>query len=142
MLALRLQHELALTAGNSAIPLADLVNFEDGSFAVDAVMVRQMVDAAPLADPRHTPDDSQARGAQSGHPGHVCGLAKEYRKLPKAKPGNTENWYAKQIEKMPDAGSQLQHHQKNTCIPENSWAEKFRPTIHPTASALPRRIPQ
>lgn len=103
MLALRLQHELALTAGNSAIPLADLANFEDGSFAVDAVMVRQMVDTAPPADPRHTPTIAKREVRKADTQTKYADWQKAYRKLLKAKPGNTENWYAKQIEKTPAA---------------------------------------
>ncbi|MBK7004479.1 MAG: hypothetical protein IPH37_04465 [Burkholderiales bacterium] len=103
MLALRLQHELALTAGNSTIPLADLVSFEDGSFSVDAVIVRQMVDTAPLADSRHTPTTAKREVRKAGTQANYAVWQKEYRKLLKAKPGNTENWYAKQIEKMPIA---------------------------------------
>lgn len=103
MLALRLQHELALTAGNSMIPLADLVSFEDGSFSVDAVLVRQMVDAAPMADSRHTPTIAKREGRKADTQAMYADWQKEYRKLRKAKPGNTENWYAKQIEKTPAA---------------------------------------
>jgi hypothetical protein len=103
MLALRLQHELALMAGNSTIPLADLVSFEDGSFAVDAVMVRQMVDTAPPADPRYTPTIAKREGRKADTQAMYADWQKAYRKLLKAKPGNTENWYAKQIEKTPAA---------------------------------------
>jgi len=103
MLALCLQHELALTAGNGTIPLADLVNFEDGSFTVDAALVRQMVDTAPPADPRHTPTTAKREVRKAATLAMYAGWQKAYRKLLKAKPGNTENWYAKQIEKTPAA---------------------------------------
>ena len=103
MLALRLQHELALTAGNSTIPLADLVSFKDGRFSVDAALVRQMVDTAPPADSRHTPTIAKREVRNADTQAMYTGWQKEYRKLLKTKPGNTENWYAKQIEKMPIA---------------------------------------
>jgi hypothetical protein len=86
MLALRLLHELALTAGNSAIPLADLVNFEDGSFAVDAVMVRQMVDTAPPADPRHTPTIAKREVRKADTQTKYADWQKAYRKLLKTNP--------------------------------------------------------
>ena len=105
MLALRLQHELALTAGNSTIPLADLVNFEDDSFAVDAVMVRQMVDTAPPADPRHTPTTAKREVRKSDTQAMYVGWQKAYRKLLKTNPGKSDVWYAKQIEKTPAAQS-------------------------------------
>ena len=99
MLALRLQHELALTAGNSTIPLADLVNFEDGSFAVDAVMVRQMVDTAPPADPRHTPTTAKREVRKAATLTMYAGWQKDYRKLLKTNPGKSDVWYAQQIAK-------------------------------------------
>jgi len=103
MLALRLQHDLTLTAGNSTIPLADLVNFEDCTFTVDAALVRQMVDTAPPADARHTPTIAKREVRKADTQALYAVWQKEYRKLRKAKPGNTENWYAKQIEKTPSA---------------------------------------
>jgi hypothetical protein len=136
MLALRLQHELALTAGNSTIPLADLVSFEDGSFAVDAVMVRQMVDTAPPADSRHTPTIAKREVRKADTQAIYADWQKEYRKLLKAKPGNTQNWYAKQIEKMPIAQgrnySTIKKHMHrsgpgnlNDAISGNSWHEAW-----------------
>jgi len=99
MLALRLQHELALTAGNSTIPLADLVSFEDGSFAVDAVMVLQMVDTAPPADARHTPTTAKREVRKAATLTMYAGWQKDYRKLLKTNPGKSDVWYAQQIAK-------------------------------------------
>jgi len=99
MLALRLQHELALTAGNSTIPLADLVSFEAGSFTVDAVMVRQMVDTAPPADPRHTPTTAKREVRKAATQAMYAGWQKAYRKLLKTNPGKSDVWYAQQIAK-------------------------------------------
>jgi hypothetical protein len=99
MLALRLQHDLALTAGNSTIPLADLVSFENGSFAVDAVMVRQMVDTAPPADQRHTPTTAKREARKTDTQAMYSGWQKAYRKLLKTNPGKSDVWYAQQIAK-------------------------------------------
>ena len=99
MLALRLQHELALTAGNSTIPLADLVSFEAGSFTVDAVMVRQMVDTAPPADARHTPTTAKREVRKAATQARYAGWQKAYRKLLKTNPGKSDVWYAQQIAK-------------------------------------------
>lgn len=103
MLALRLQHELALTAGNSTIPLADLASFDDGSFTVDAAGVRQMVDAAPPADPRHTPTTAKREVRKADTVAKYANWQKAYRKLLKTNPGKSDVWYAKQIEKTPAA---------------------------------------
>ena len=62
-----------------------------------------MVDTAPLADSRHTPTTAKREGRKADTQAMYADWQKEYRKLRKAKPGNTENWYAKQIEKMPIA---------------------------------------
>ena len=99
MLALRLQHELDLTAGNSTIPLADLVSFEDGSFAVDVVMVHQMVDTAPPPDPRHTPTITKREMRKADTQAMYAGWQKAYRKLLKTNPGKSDVWYAQQIAK-------------------------------------------
>jgi hypothetical protein len=62
-----------------------------------------MVDTAPPADSRHTPTIAKREVRKADTQAMYTGWQKEYRKLLKTKPGNTENWYAKQIEKMPIA---------------------------------------
>jgi len=99
MLALRLQHELALTAGNSTIALADMVGFEDGSFTVDAAVVRQMADTAPPADPRHTPTTAKREVRKADTQAMYAGWQKAYRKLLKTNPGKSDVWYAQHIAK-------------------------------------------
>lgn len=99
MLALRVQHELALTAGNSTIPLADLVNFEDGGYTVDNVMVRQMVDTAPLADARHIPSTAKREARKLDTQAMYLSWQKAYRKLRKKSQGKSDVWYSQQIAK-------------------------------------------
>jgi hypothetical protein len=105
MLALRLQHALALTAGSSMIPLADLVSFQDGSFVVDAAVVRQMVDTAPLADPRHTPTTAKREVRKADTQAMYKDWQTAYRKLLKANPGKSDVWYANHISKTAIAQS-------------------------------------
>jgi len=99
MLALRLQHELALTAGNSTIPLADLINFDAAGFMLDAVLVRQMVDAAPQADLRHTPSIAKREARKVDTQAMYASWQKAYRKLRKTNPGKSVVWYATHISK-------------------------------------------
>lgn len=99
MLALRLQHELALTAGNSTIPLADLLTFGDDSFWIDATMVRQMVDTAPPADPRHTPSTAKREAHKVDTQAMYVSWQKAYRKLCKTHLGKSDVWYANHISK-------------------------------------------
>jgi len=42
-------------AGAAAMPLADVIDFGDGRFALDRLVICRVVDAAITADPRHTP---------------------------------------------------------------------------------------
>lgn len=99
MLALRLQGGLMLVAGSQAMPLADLVDFQEGSFVVDAAWVQQMVDASPQADPRHTPSTAKREARKIDTQGMYAGWQKAYRALRKKSPGNSDVWYAQQIAK-------------------------------------------
>ena len=97
MLVLRLQGGLALVAGSQAMPLVDLVDFLDGNFVVDAVMVRQMVDTAPQADPRHTPSTAKREARKLDTQAMYAGWQKAYRALRKKSPGKSDVWYSQQI---------------------------------------------
>ena len=68
---------MALVAANTAVPLADLVDFDDGAYALDTDAIRHLVDSATTADPRYTPSTgldhregfigrAQARRLESG----------------------------------------------------------------------------
>ena len=61
MLCLRVQGHLALVVGTDAMPLADVIGFENGGFTLDRPVIHQMVDAATTADPRHTPSTASMR---------------------------------------------------------------------------------
>lgn len=65
MLCLRVQGNLALVVDASAMPLADVTGFENGRFTLDGAVIRQWVDAAATADPRHTPSP---HGGRTGRP--------------------------------------------------------------------------
>ena len=55
MLCLRTHEDVALMAGDATVPLADLVGFDRGNYAIDANAVRQLIDSTTTADPRYTP---------------------------------------------------------------------------------------
>lgn len=69
MLCLRLPGHLALVVGADAMPLAEVIGFENGSFTVDQAVIRQLIDAATTADPRHTPSNAK-REARICAPAH------------------------------------------------------------------------
>ena len=99
MLALRIDGELALVAGNGAMPLVDLVVFQDGVYSVDATMVRQMADSATPADPRHTPSTAKREARKLDTQAMYTSWQKAYRALRKRKPNMSDVWYADQLAK-------------------------------------------
>jgi len=103
MLTMRLQAGLALVVGDQAIALVDLVDFQDGRYRVDAVMVCQMVDAATTADPRHTPSTVKREAGKLDTQARYASWQKAYKALRKKSPGKSDVWYSQQIAKTPIA---------------------------------------
>ena len=99
MLCLRLQNHLALAAGANAIPLVDVVGFEDGSFTLDHTVIVQMVDATTTADPRHTPSTAKREARKIDTQAMYASWQKAYRALRKKSPGKSDVWYSQQIAK-------------------------------------------
>lgn len=99
MLALRLQAGLALVVGDQAIPLVERVAFQDGCYVVDVILVRQMVDAATPADPRHTPSTAKREAGKLDTKAMYASWQKAYRALRKKLPGKSDVWYPQQIAK-------------------------------------------
>ncbi len=99
MLCLRVQEHLALVVGTSTVPLADVVGFEDGRFTLDGLVIRNMVDAATTADPRHTPSTVKREASKIDTQAMYAGWQKAYRALCKKSPGKSDVWYSQQIAK-------------------------------------------
>ena len=99
MLCLRLDGHLALVVGADAMPLADVVGFENGSFTIDQAVVRQMVDAATTADPRHTPSTAKREAGKLDTQARYASWQKAYRALRKKSPNKSDVWYSQQIAK-------------------------------------------
>ena len=99
MLCLRLQGYLALVVDAAAIPLADLIGFENGSFTLDAAVIRQLVDAASTADPRHTPSTAKREARKIDTQARYASWKKAYKALRKKHPGKSDVWYSQQIAK-------------------------------------------
>ena len=73
MLGLRTHGDVTLVVADTAVALADLLDFERGAYVLDTAAIRHLVDAATTADPRYTPSttrreaharDTQARYAR------------------------------------------------------------------------------
>jgi hypothetical protein len=99
MLCLRAQVHLALVVGADAMPLADVIDFKDGRFMLDMLVIRQMVDAAITADPRHTPSTVKREARKISTQAMYADWQKAYRALRKKRPGESGVWYSERIAK-------------------------------------------
>ena len=100
MLCLRVvQDHLTLVAGTDGLPLADVIGFESGRFTLDQEAVRHMVDAAPTADPRHTPSTVKREARKMDTRAMYATWQKAFQTLRKKHPGRSNVWYSQQIAK-------------------------------------------
>ena len=103
MLCLQSAGVLSLVAGNNALPLADVIEFANGAYALDGVRVRQLVDAASTADNRYTPSNAKREARKLDTQAMYAGWQKAYRDLQRKRSGMSGTWYSQQIEKLPEA---------------------------------------
>ena len=103
MLCLRVHGNLALVVGTGAMPLVDLVSFENGRFSLDEAVIFQMVDAATIADPRYTPSMARRETSKLDTQDRYAGWRTAYRALRKKHLGKSDVWYSQQIAKTPIA---------------------------------------
>ena len=99
MLCLRVRGHLALVVGADAMPLADVIGFENGGFTLDRSVIHQMVDAATTADTRHTPSTAKREARKIDTQAMYATWQKEYRALKKRRPNMSDVWYSKEIAK-------------------------------------------
>lgn len=100
MLCLQANGVLALVAGNSKVPLAEVMEFHDGKYSLDDVMIRRLVDAATTADNRYTPSNVKREASKMNTQAMHASWQKKYRELKRNKPGKIDVWYAKEIAKL------------------------------------------
>ena len=106
MLCLRVvQDHLTLVAGTDGLPLADVIVFENGRFTLDQIVIRHMVDAAPTADPRHTPSTVKREARKIDTQAMYAAWQKAYRALQKKHPDKSDVWHSQQIAKTAIAQS-------------------------------------
>ena len=79
--------KVEVVVADTAVPLADLIDFTCGSYTLDTAAIRNLVNAATTADPRYTPSTArrQARWQQA------------FRALKRRCPNMSDVWYARQI---------------------------------------------
>jgi hypothetical protein len=105
MLGLRADGDLALVAGNNAVPLAELVGFRDGEYSIDGAMIRELVDSATTADSRYTPSNARREARKLDTQAMYEGWRKAYRDLKKQRWNMSNVWYSRQIAKQDIAHS-------------------------------------
>ncbi len=102
MLCLEASGILNLVAGNSKVPLAEFIKFNDGVYTLDDSQIRQLVDSATNADERYTPSNARRESRKLDTQAMYENWRKAYRKLKRGKPGKPDVWYSQQIAKMKD----------------------------------------
>ena len=100
MLCLQTGGELTLVVGNNKVPLTELIEFHEGKYLLDGVMIRRLVDAATTADNRYTPSDvkREARKLDTQDMHEIWKNA--YRHLKKTRGNMSDVWCSQQIAKM------------------------------------------
>ncbi len=97
MLCLRTHEDVTLVAADTAVRLADLVDFDHGAYALDTDAIRQLVDSATTADPRYTPNKTRREARKLDTQARYKSWRESYRTLKKRRPNMSDVWYAQQI---------------------------------------------
>ena len=100
MLCLKTDTALALVAGNSALPLAELIGYHHRAYSLDEAAIRQLVDSATTADPRYTPSNARREAGKLDTQAMYEGWRKAYRSWRKHRPNMSDVWYSRQIGKQ------------------------------------------
>lgn len=100
MLCLRSERELVLVAGSSHLPLAEVIEFAEGRYALDVQAVEQLVNTSTTPDARYTPSNAKREARKLDTKARYERWQKEYRRRKKAHPDGSDTWCAIQISKM------------------------------------------
>jgi hypothetical protein len=100
MVCLRANGALELVAGDTAVPLAELVRFGTEGYSVDCEAILQLVDTATTGDSRYTPSGARRESRKLKTQALHESWRKAYRALKQRHPGMSDKWYSQQIAKM------------------------------------------
>ena len=100
MLALRTHGDVTLVVADTAVALADLLDFEHGTYVLDTAAIRHLVDAATTADPRYTPSTTRREAHTLDTQARYARWHTAYRALKQRRPHMSDVWYARQIAKQ------------------------------------------
>ena len=103
MLCLKADGVLSLVAGGNALPLAELISYDNSTYSLDGAMIRQLVDAATTSDNRYTPSNAKREARKVDTQAMYVSWQKKYQALKKKRPNMSDVWFSQQIAKMPIA---------------------------------------
>jgi hypothetical protein len=94
MLCLKADGDLALVAGNTAVPLSELVDYRGGRYSLDQAPIRHLVDSASTADIRYTPTNVRRETRKLNTQVMYKSWRKAYRALKRSRPKMSDVWYS------------------------------------------------
>ena len=100
---LRTHGDVALVVADTAVALADLIDFDRGAYVLDTAAIRHLVDAATTADPRYTPSTTRREARTLDSQSRYARWQQAYRALKQRRPQMSDVWYARQLAKQPVA---------------------------------------
>ena len=100
MLGLRTHGDVTLVVADTAVALADLIDFERGAYRLDTAAIRHLVDAATTADPRYTPITTRREAHTLDTQARYGRWQTAYRALKQRRPRMSDVWYARQLAKQ------------------------------------------
>ena len=92
--------DVTLVVADTAVALADLIDFEHRAYVLDTAAIRHLVDAATTADPRYTPSTTRREAYTLDTQARYARWQTAYRKLKQRRPRMSDVWYARQIAKQ------------------------------------------
>ena len=141
MLGLRMDGDVTLVVADTAVALADLLDFEHGAYVLDTAAIRHLVDAATTADPHYTAEHDAARGPDARHAGTVRALANGLPRVEAAAPADVRR-VVRSAACQADRGGRLprEHHpQTHDGTAGGRHAGRLRRRGHGKAAWLRRR---
>ena len=103
MLGLRTHGDVTLVVADTAVALADLIDFDRGTYVLDTAAIRHLVDAATTADPHYTPSTTRREAQTRDTQARYARWQRAYRALKQRRPQMSDVWYARQLAKQPVA---------------------------------------
>ena len=101
-LGLRTHGDVTLVVADTAVALADLIDFARGAYRLDTAAIRHVVDAATAttADPHYTPSTTRREAHMRDTQARYARWQTAYRALKQRRTQMSDVWYARQLAKQ------------------------------------------